>query len=338
MLDQAQVYAQEVHDRFEREVVWLPDEIVEVGAVGHFVGHVFYQDTTLNREFGINLPVETDSTSRSQYNFESDGVTEGDVAVSAKGVPTAVGQVSAALQVSFSKENSVYVRLENCVGTRFASMVKLGEAILNLVRLGQWDPRYAVVTRVTKAGAATVIQSSSKNASITLEAKNSGPIAKALAVAGKVRWRDVHSIGCKVIAQGNVTPLVTVGMVQYHILPWRKPTFESVALQHSYSILPWRTTAFGSLRMNHSRLTSLVGTIPGIDLLESETPTHLDVKMRLPKYGDEVDVGSMVDYVWPLLAETEATELSPVVATLEFKEIQTPSRYRAAAGISITEG
>jgi CHAT domain-containing protein len=235
MASAAQSYAKEVRSQFERYATWLPNEIVvNVGDIGVLHKNIFYKEANV-KQLGINLPTSSDPKAKAQYKFTSKGTAQVSGKASASGIPTSTGQISSTLEISFSDEHALYFQLEDCVGTTFANLVDLKTKILGLVAKNHWALEHVVVTRVIRASAATILQSSSKGASIVLEAKNSVPIAEAFKVAGGVSYHSEKSIGVSIVAEGDVTPLLTVGKVDYKFLDIlkKRPQFRAFDSQRA---------------------------------------------------------------------------------------------------------
>ena len=175
----ADVYTKEVHSQLERYATWLPTDNITVGAVGQLQGKIFVPLSHL-KNFGISANVVRDPNTQATYKFMSSGAKEVAIDASASGVPTSAGVGAAKLNIAFSKAHSVYFSLAGCVGYAIDNLLDLGAKVLEQVRNQQWQLDYVVVTRVVTAGAATILQADSKNASIELEGNASGTPASAV--------------------------------------------------------------------------------------------------------------------------------------------------------------
>jgi hypothetical protein len=276
-------YAHEVHTQLGRYATWLPGDHLEVGAVGRLSNEIFYPETNLDH-FGIPFNVVDDPKSKTTYKFMSSGTQEVTGSASAS-VLTSAGPAAATLTVNFSKENSVYFLLTDCVGSAVDDLAKLGMEILKQTRNHAWPLDYVVVTRIVTAQSATILQAESKNASIVLEGGSDGvPVLEALRSHGKLSVKSQNSVGFSAVAQRKSTPLLNLSKVYY--------TFWD-------SVLGKEPDKFGDARDSISvkRLSTIVDALPNVQFsqpLSAKNDLRLDVTCA--RYGDFVDIGDLLDF------------------------------------------
>jgi hypothetical protein len=279
----ADAYTKEVHNQLKRYAAWLPTDHVAVGDVGQLQGNIFVPATNL-KHFGISVNVVKDPNTRSTYKFMSSGAKEVAVNASARGVPASSGIGSSKLTIAFSSAHSVYFSLAKCVGQAIDDLVDLGNKILKLVVDRQWQLDYVVVTRVVTAGSATILQAERRGASIELEGDASGlPVADLLKVGASVKVKSQNSVGLSIVAESELTPLFSLGKVKYSFLG------RVLGFKPSFSL----NLARNSIRLK--RFSSHVGAIPNVDFSSKiATKNDLVLNVRLPKYGNYVDIGDLL--------------------------------------------
>jgi hypothetical protein len=279
----ADVYTKEVHDQLKRYAAWLPTDHVAVGDVGQLQGNIFVRATDL-KHLGISANVVKDPNTRATYKFMSAGAKEVAVDASASGVPASSGIGSAKLTIAFSSAHSVYFSLAKCVGHAIDDLVDLGNKVLKLVRDEQWQLDYVVVTRVVTAGSATILQAEGRGASIELEGDASGlPVADLLKAGASVKVKSQNSVGLSVVAESELTPLLSLGKVKYSFLDkvlGSEPTFSLNLTRNSIGL---------------KHFSSHVDAIPNVDFSSTVTTKNdLVLNVRLPKYGNYVDIGDLL--------------------------------------------
>jgi hypothetical protein len=280
----ANVYTREIHDQLERYATWLPTDKIAVGTIGQLVEKRFMPVSDIEK-FGIRANVVKDPDTNATYKFVSSGTNEIAVAGSASGVPTSVGFVAAKLNINFSKANSVYFSLSGCKGSAIDDLISLGEQILDLVEKGRWQVEYAVVTRLVTAESATIVQAQSNSAAIELEGDASGtPVADLLKSGGRVKVNSQKAIGLNVFAEKPLTPLFSLAKVKYTFFDWmlnKNP-------QWSYAVL--------GKHVGLKQIVSHVNATPNIDFKSKiQNKTDLSLSVKLPKFGDYIDVSDLVD-------------------------------------------
>ncbi|MEA2372635.1 MAG: hypothetical protein QOH12_3029 [Solirubrobacteraceae bacterium] len=157
-------YTEEVHHELGKLGTWLPSARVRLGDVGVMQGREFERNSTLADLDVAFMPAADDISST--FGFVSDGAVE--VIASAKaeagvfgGTGTATG-ISA--QMSFTRANAVFFRVEGAVVHRIDDLDAVKEAVLALDSRGKWRREWLVVTQVVVAQRCLVMVSGSEGA------------------------------------------------------------------------------------------------------------------------------------------------------------------------------
>ena len=285
-MSSAEKYTKEIHDQLQRYATWLPSERVNVGDVGVLRNNIFTREAHLT-DFGINAAAVKDPAINATYKFMSAKTSETQGGAGAAGTLPQGVSAKADLTIGFGKKDSVYFFLTKCVGSAIENQLKLGTEILKRVKTKEWKLDYVVVTRVVTAGSATILQAESKNASVVFEGTAKSPALEMLGAGASLKVRSQSSIGLSVVTKGELTPLFTLGKVDYGILDWvldREPEFSA-------------STSVKTAKIGMSRLRQIVESSPNI---EFATPLGTisdreELTVMLPKYGGHVDVNHLVD-------------------------------------------
>ena len=283
-MSSANVYADAVHRQLQRYATWLPTDNVAVGAVGQLHGKIFVRIADL-KNFGISVNIVKDPNAQATYKFMSSGVKEIAIEASASGAPPSASMGSAKLDIAFSKKHSVYFSLAKCRGYSIDNLVELGDKILGLVQKGKWQLDFFVVTRVVTAGSATILQAESKGASMELEGGASGTtVADLLKAGASVKVKSQSSVGLSIVAKSELTPLLALAKVKYSFFDrvlGSEPKFSYTLARNSVSV---------------KHFCSHVDPIANIDVAsKAKTKSDLLLNVRLPKYGDYIDIADLLD-------------------------------------------
>jgi len=281
----AQAYGRQVHEQLEHYATWLPDVRVRVGDVGRLNGHVFEPVRRL-KDFGIPFNVVHDPKTDISYSFMSGGTKEVSVAASGTGGSAAAATGAATLNITFAKRDAVYFALHDCTGSAIDDLEKLGDAIIKQVEKKAWQLDYVVVTRVVSAGSATILQSSGSEASIELEGDASGtPVPELLKAGGAVKVKSSKSVAFSAVARRGLTPLLVLGRAD---LTFRQKVFAWFGKKG-----PARIPSTCHVRVRD--LVTAIEPMEDVDHHVSGGRGEMVVRVRLPKYGDMVDVGGLLD-------------------------------------------
>jgi hypothetical protein len=286
-MSSAEIYAKEVHDELQRYATWLPTERIKVGDVGILRNHIFSREAHLT-DFGITAPVVVDPATNATYKFMSADATETQAGAGAAGTLPQGVTAKVDLKIGFGREDSVYFLLAKCVGSAIENQLKLGSEILKRVKTKEWKLDYVVVTRVVTAGSATILQAKAKNASIIFEGDGKSTALQLLNAGASLGVKAQSSIGFSIVTKGELTPLMTLGKVDYGVLDWflgRGPDFSPA-------------TNVKTAKIGIKRLRQLVASTPDVEFAAApETESdHERLTVMIPKYGDYVDVSNIVDF------------------------------------------
>jgi hypothetical protein len=191
------------------------------------------------------------------------------------------------LNISFSSTKSVYFLLTNCVGSCLDNLIALGSEVLKKVQADEWKLDYVVVTRVISAGSATILQAQSKGASVTIEGNATGtPVMDILKAGGAVKFSAQGSFGLSTVAEGKLTPLMSLAKVRY--------TWKNWLLGKDLEFQPDTSSKH---TIQTTRLYSLVDSTPMVDV---DTKTGIKdgvvLNVKLPKRGDFFDLDELVQF------------------------------------------
>jgi hypothetical protein len=219
-------YTAEMRERFGYSATWVPTIEVRLGDVGVLRNYQYERVRTL-KDFGIGFKTRTDSATGILDYASADSVS---LAVKALGdVPTevsAIADLNARIEVSFSKENAVFFQASDCTTTSIEDQHALGQSLLKLYEAGDWPEDYVVITEVIHSKRATVLISNGTNALIEFAVNGDiklGDYTLVDANAG-IRVAHVRNIGAQVVAERGLTPLFKAKGIKKRLL--RSPTFD----------------------------------------------------------------------------------------------------------------
>jgi hypothetical protein len=212
----ARSYTSELRDELSHLAAWLPNDRVELGAIGAMEGHRFIPLSTLKREIGIEIGSTrtVDGGDDGELTYCTEGAVDVSAGIDGKASdPSSAGLVKAGagVEVSFSKKHAVLLALTGCRATRVEDQLDLQRRIVEKWEQGDWQEEWCAITEVVEADCATVLASTAKGARIGLvgsAALEAGDILS-LAKAGlKLRRAHGKQVGLRVLAQRQTTPLL----------------------------------------------------------------------------------------------------------------------------------
>jgi hypothetical protein len=219
-------YTAEMRKRFGYSATWVPTSEVRLGDVGMLRNYQYERVRTL-KDFGIGFKTRTDSGTGILDYASADSVS---LAVkAASDVPTevsAIADLDARIEVSFSKENAVFFQASDCTTTSIEDQHALGQSLLKLYEAGDWPEDYVVITEVIRVKRATVLISSGSNALIEFAVNGNIELGDYTLVDGNagIRVARVRNIGTQIVAEGGLTPLFKAKGIKERLL--RSPTFD----------------------------------------------------------------------------------------------------------------
>jgi hypothetical protein len=186
--------------------MWLPSEVVDVGAVGCIRDGVFQQQTDL-RQIGVSFKT-TNQATRADFDYQSSSGVSGyfKLAGDESDLFTAVGKASAGVVFKFSRAGAVVFSAPAC---RVRSMQHERSVASALRRLSDWDRDWFVVSKVALASSATILVSGSSNSSVELRARGTlGPDGvEILDLASNFSLASHKDMAVKIVASGKLSPL-----------------------------------------------------------------------------------------------------------------------------------
>ena len=213
----SKLYLKEIYDRFSYLASWLPNVNMRLGDGGIQQGEEFKRITTLEN---INIPFEVrtsehdiDFTYTSKSGVKSVTTLNGEVI---PGMTVPVGQ--AGISIQFGNEGAFLFQAVNCSVEEVEDRLTLGNAIIRLFKLGQWDPGWGVVDTLVKSGTATIIVSNSRSAAIELTGKIPEVLANLTKLGGELTVSSQRGDIFRVIAAEGLTPLFRLSRIRQSLL------------------------------------------------------------------------------------------------------------------------
>ena len=114
----------------------------------------------------IDGPAETSIQFKSSGSVNVEFVAKGEVR------PGGVPAVRAALDITFTRADSVFFAAAGCTMVQFDDVTGVGAALADLLRQGRWDTEFYVVSGLVKASRTTAIVSADRSSAVSLEAES----------------------------------------------------------------------------------------------------------------------------------------------------------------------
>lgn len=205
-----QTYADEVSRQLDFLPTWPLNYDVKLGDVGVLEGRVFKRTDTLE-SLGIRGLAVRKGHGSQVLEFSS---REGVQTNFAAGAQSAIKTVGGEVEIKFSREGAVFLRVGEHTLQQFESTDTLGKEIIRRYKNGAWKRDRVVVTEVVRSAAATVLVSGSGSSSATFKLDGSVPGVEALAkgkLAGLVSLTG--SFVTKIVGE-EVSPLLRTSGVR----------------------------------------------------------------------------------------------------------------------------
>lgn len=199
-----QTYADEVSKHLDYLPTWPLDYDVKLGDVGVIEGSVFKRTDTLEA-LGIHGLAVRRGQGTQLLEFSS---REGVEITWAAGGESAIEGLGGEVEIKFSRDGAVFLRVGEHTLDQFESTDTLGREIIQRYESGGWKRNRVVVTEVVKAAAATVLISGSGSAGARFKLDVSLPGTEALARGKLSQLVSVTgSFTTKIVGEG-VSPLL----------------------------------------------------------------------------------------------------------------------------------
>lgn len=190
-------YSKEIAKELGKVAVYLPGEIIEVGDIIKFPNGktgVFSKEAPLGvfikisslTNLGVDYSTQDKPEAKHSYKFSSESSISksssinSEVELSSNTLPSAAAEVV----LQFSSEGSIYFHALDCYKTQINDIASLENEIISKSRVLIWENTY-LVTSVTYASRALIMQSRSKNSEITLSGNVSGMKTSGVDVGAK---------------------------------------------------------------------------------------------------------------------------------------------------------
>lgn len=204
----ADTYCNDLKNNFKvLYATWPPTTPMKLGDYGKLDGKVFVKQGNIRDDFNIPFSTNIDPTPDESYEYQSSKAVNTDLVAGVAGI------VKAGINISFSKEGAVYFVAADCYSHLMGNQPTTIEQVTALFKQKKLKG-YHVVVNVIEAGAATIIVSGSKTASIGIEAKTD--------LIGNLNLRDPsmdfnikseRNIGFKIISKKGYTPLIGLSKI-----------------------------------------------------------------------------------------------------------------------------
>lgn len=220
-MDIGNVYCEGVHKSFTLYYGnWFPINPIKLGDIGTLNGDMFIYEKNISdlgfKKLNIEKKIKVGNT-----QFTS----EGSVSVKhlAKCEVTEL-TTSAGLEITFSKENSLFINASNCTVERYSNKTELGNFILKCYNKHKtWNKDWVIVTELIRSDNTNVVISANANSSILLEATSNIEtidIADAQINFSVVKY---NGLSYKLISQKNITPFFCLSKI--HTTIFKDPKF-----------------------------------------------------------------------------------------------------------------
>jgi hypothetical protein len=207
------VYTSEVLNELHLHAVWPIGANIELGDYGTLEGNCFVPRGKLKLDFGIAVQ-DGQSGVPLMFEFKSSGVVAVEGGVRGKGGRGGV-RAKATTKVTFKKKDSVLFKSMKLTYHSVANLKDTSAQIMQAFKDKRWDGQFVFVHSVFRSeGGTTVLVSSSDNAAIELQATANVAhfdLADAGALLKATKEKD---IGLKIIAEPNLTPLLSLSGVR----------------------------------------------------------------------------------------------------------------------------
>lgn len=204
-------YCKEISKQVHYRPTWIPTHKAKLGDYGLIKDEVFQRWGNIS-DSKYKIPVKKSKDQASvDINYKSSGSREieVDVGVDVNEI------VKATTKIQFTKSHSVLFNLAGVTTTRLANYHEVAEKLLSLGKT-QWNYDFRVITEIVKAKSSTIIITSGKNASITLEANS--PVLDFADVNLKLKAKSSHKISTKILTKSEFIPAFKTSGIKERVL------------------------------------------------------------------------------------------------------------------------
>jgi hypothetical protein len=193
-------YSKEIAKELGKVAVYLPGELIEVGDIIKFPNGrsglfskeaplgTFIKISSLNN-LGVKYSIQDKQETKHSYKFSSESSVKRASSINAEMDLTseALPSADAEIILQFTSEGSVYFHALDCYKTQINDIASLENEIISKSQVLIWESTY-LVTSVTYASKALIMQSRSKNSEITLSGNANGVKTSGISIGGEAEF------------------------------------------------------------------------------------------------------------------------------------------------------
>ena len=164
----AATYANELSRQFRFLATWPIGMPLTLGTVGEILDDRIFDPTTSLESFGVAFKPVTGDTEPQPFTYQSKGVRGFGLSTGAEipDIGSGALKARAKLSIHFDEESAILFRAAGLTHKRIADQPKLSRDIVRLMDERQWSADWFVVTHVLEAESATIMISSSSDATV----------------------------------------------------------------------------------------------------------------------------------------------------------------------------
>lgn len=189
-------YLDSIHDKFGYLATWLPNTPLKLGDIGLWTDAGFVPETSLRR-LGVSV--------RRRKGASLGRLDHSDIkTVQAKtGVTAGTGALTASVSVGFGETGGFVFQAEDCQVEQIDDFDTLAIELLDLFQQKIWKKDWVVVDTVVRVSRATIMVSTSQNATIEIK----GPTALSELVQADLKVTAQSGSVTRFIGEAAMTPL-----------------------------------------------------------------------------------------------------------------------------------
>ena len=217
MASVGKLYVDGIYARFSYLATWLPNSNLKLGDVGVHQGAEFKQMTTL-KDLAIPFRVRKGVNSVDFSCTSESGVTVKTKVAGEAIAGTALPLGSVGMSIQFSRQGAFLFHAAQCIADEIDDKAALGQAVISLVKSGRWEPGWAVIDTVVRAGTATIVVSNSGSAGLDLTVKTPEALANLANLEGGFSVASQSGDILQFIAAKGLAPLFRLSRVKQSLV------------------------------------------------------------------------------------------------------------------------
>lgn len=204
-------YTSEVSDHLGFLATWPPGMPIRLGMVGTIDEDQVFSPVTSLARLGVKAQESEVAGAGERFTFASAGAV--DFSFKAAGATSdlvpSVPQAEAGLGISFKREHATVFQASGISYTRVEDEVDLRNGVISLIKSGDWDRDWVVVTNLVHADTTTAIisRSAESGAEFALSANASAGGIELLNAEFSPRIVASKELNLWMVGSGNMTPL-----------------------------------------------------------------------------------------------------------------------------------